>query len=136
MVGNKNECYEWLSNQSTTNDKGKTVLFKVEVYRKKRSLNANAYAWVLIGKIADVLRTSKEEVYLQMLEDYGQSIIVPVQQGLDIDGIFKYYRLIRSQPLNGQSADFYKIMKGSSAFDTKEMAVFIDGIISGLQSIV
>ena len=124
MIGTKKQVVDWLANQSETQQ------FEIKKRYKKRSLNANAYAWALISKIADELRTSKDEVYLQMLEDYGQSIIVPVHQGLDIDGIFKYYRLIKSQPLNGQSADFYKIMKGSSAFDTREMSIFIDGIVS------
>ena len=33
---------------------------KAVKYRKKRSLDANAYAWVLMSKIAAVLNTSKE----------------------------------------------------------------------------
>ena len=130
MIGNKRECFEWLSNQPDTRKDGKAKLFKINEYRAKRSLNANAYAWLLICRIADELKTSKGEIYLQMLEDYGQSVIVPVQQGIKVDGIFKYCKYIKTQDLNGQSADFYKIMKGSSNFDTKEMSVFIDGIVS------
>jgi N-glycosylase/DNA lyase len=40
-------------------------------YREKRSLDANAYAWQLMTKIAEALRTSKEEVYEIMLKRYG-----------------------------------------------------------------
>lgn len=39
--------------------------------QQKRSLNANAYAWVLMTKIAAVLKTSKEEVYEEMIRRYG-----------------------------------------------------------------
>lgn len=39
--------------------------------RQKRSLDANAYAWVLMGKIAEKVGTCKDDVYLQMLERYG-----------------------------------------------------------------
>lgn len=44
---------------------------KAVKYRQKRSLDANAYAWVLMSKIAAVLNTSKEEVYEEMLRRYG-----------------------------------------------------------------
>lgn len=40
-------------------------------HKKKRSLDANAYAWVLMSKIAAILRTSKEEIYEEMLRRYG-----------------------------------------------------------------
>lgn len=40
---------------------------KAVKHRENRSLDANAYAWVLMSKIADTLGTSKEEVYEEML---------------------------------------------------------------------
>ena len=40
---------------------------KIAHKKKSRSLIANSYAWAIITQIADVLRNSKEEVYLQML---------------------------------------------------------------------
>ena len=40
---------------------------EIKKYRRKRSLDANAYAWVLMSKLAEVLHTSKEEVYEEML---------------------------------------------------------------------
>ena len=46
--------------------------------KKKRSLNSNSYAWTLITQIADKLRSSKEEVYLQMLKRYGPSSVVSI----------------------------------------------------------
>ena len=50
----------------------KLLTVDISQQRKKRSLDANSYAWVLITKIADVLRTSKEELYIEMLKRYGQ----------------------------------------------------------------
>ena len=35
-------------------------------YRRKRSLDANAYAWVLMQKIAEAIHSDKWEVYLHM----------------------------------------------------------------------
>lgn len=52
--------------------KGKMLDVEIKQHREKRSLDANAYAWVLITKIADVLRASKETTYIEMLKRYGQ----------------------------------------------------------------
>lgn len=123
MIGNKAKILDWLKEQSDIQ------VFEIRKCRKKRYTDANLYAWHLINCIANVKKVSKEEVYLSMLEYYGQSIIVPVQQGLPINGIFKYYKLIDEKPINGQMASFYKLMKSSSLFDKKEMSIFIDGLI-------
>lgn len=99
-------------------------------HKEKRSLNANSYAWALIGKIADVLRTSKEEVYLNMLKRYGQSEIVSILSSIEVEGYFKYYEVAGKSTLNNKEFTHYKIYKGSSEYDTKEMTVLIDGIVS------
>ena len=43
----------------------------LKTWRKKRSLDANAYYWVLIEKIAKLNKTSKNVVHNIMLERYG-----------------------------------------------------------------
>ena len=40
--------------------------------RARRSLNANAYHWVLVGKIAEANGVSNAEVHNQLLCDYGE----------------------------------------------------------------
>lgn len=103
---------------------------KVEKVKKRRSLDSNAYCWVLINKIADVLRSSKEEVYLDMLKQYGQSTIISVLADIEVKGFFKYYEVFGSGTVNGKLFTHYKVFKGSSEFDTKDMAILIDGVIS------
>ena len=99
-------------------------------FRKRRSLNANAYAWKLITDIADVLRASKDEVYLNMLKRYGQSELISVLSHIPINGYIKYYEQAGESTLNGKAFTHYRVYKGSSEFDTREMAVLIDGIVS------
>ena len=99
-------------------------------FRKRRSLNANAYAWKLITDIADVLRASKDEIYLQMLKRYGQSELISVLSHIPIGGYIKYYEQAGESTLNGKAFTHYRVYKGSSEFDTREMAVLIDGIVS------
>lgn len=48
-------------------------------YRKKRSLDSNAYAWVLLGELQDVLNVSKEEIYRDLIRNIGSYEIVPVK---------------------------------------------------------
>lgn len=124
MIGNPQEIIQWLFEQ----DKNKK--FEIKEYHKKRSLNANAYAWALIGKIADVLRSSKDEVYLEMLKKYGQSEIVSVLSDINVTGYFKYFEEIATVKLQGKNFTHYKVFKGTSEYNTAEMAVFIDGVIS------
>ena len=42
--------------------KDKLIDFTAKVHREKRSLNSNNYCWLLCTKIANVLRSSTEEI--------------------------------------------------------------------------
>jgi hypothetical protein len=103
--------------------------YEIKEFKEKRSLSQNAYAWKLITQIGDILRKSKEEVYLQMLKDYGQSEIVSILSSINPKGYFKYYEEVGTGIVNSKEFTHYKIFKGSSEFDSKEMTIFIDGII-------
>lgn len=124
MIGKPQDLIQWLFNQD------REKLFEIKEHREKRSLTANAYAWALIGKIADAIRADKEDVYLKMLKSYGQSEVVSVLSNIDITGYIKYYEIIGHATLQGKKFTHYRIYKGSSEYDTQEMAVLIDGIIS------
>lgn len=130
MIGNSQQIIQWLFQQKDLEKK-----FEIKEYRQKRSLNANAYCWALIGEIADVLRKSKEDVYLAMLRDYGQSEIISVRSDINIIGYFKYYEKFGTGTVNGKEFTHYKVYKGSSEFDTREMSIFIDGVIQEAQAL-
>jgi hypothetical protein len=103
---------------------------KIDKHREKRSLNANNYAWKLLTEIGNVLRVSKEEVYLEMLKRYGQSEIISVLAHIPIHGYVKYCEEAGESTLNGKLFKHYKVYKGSSEFDTREMSIFLDGVVS------
>lgn len=109
-------------------DKDTLYDVKIEKHRKKRSNNANSYLWELCTQIGNKMNLSKNEVYLQMLKDYGQSMLIPVKKGLKPEGYTKYYEFECSSQLNGKEADWYKCYKGSSKYDTKEMSILIEGV--------
>ena len=110
-------------------DKDTIYDVKINKHREKRSLNANAYLWKLVTEIGNVLNKSKEEVYLQMLIDYGQSEMVCILSEIDVKGYFKYYKLAGTSILNGKEFNHYKIYKGSSEYDTKEMSILLNGVV-------
>ena len=105
------------------------VSFKLDRYREKRSLNANAYAWSLITEIANVMRLSKDDVYLLMLKRYGQSEMISVKDGIPIGQYIKYCDRAGESWLNNVLFKHYRVYKGSSEYDKREMSVFIDGVV-------
>lgn len=110
-------------------DKDTVYDVKIDKHREKRSLNANAYLWKLVTEMGNVLSKSKEEVYLQMLIDYGQSEMVSILSEIDVKGYFKYYKLAGTSILNGKEFNHYKIYKGSSEYNTKEMSILLEGVV-------
>lgn len=124
MIGSPKELIRWLLLQPDD------ARLEIKPYKEKRSLNANAYAWTLIQKIADVLRQDKNKVYVEMLDRYGQSEVVSVRADIDVNGIFKYFKEIGTGTVNGKEFTHYRVFKGSSEYDAKEMSILIDGIVS------
>ena len=56
------------------------LAIKIKPHKKKRSLDANAYCWTLISKIAEKTNVRKEEVYREAIKEIGgNSDIVCVQ---------------------------------------------------------
>ena len=124
MIGTPLALIAWLTTQPEKQ-------YEITEYHPKRSLSANAYAWALIQKIAESMTPprSKNEVYLQMLKDYGQSEFVSVLSDINVSGYFKYYEEYGKGHVEGREFTHYKVYKGSSEMDSREMAILIDGII-------
>ena len=129
MTGNAIQLITYLYEQD------KEKLFDLVEHRKKRSLNSNSYLWHLVNEIANAMRMSKEEVYLQMLKDYGQSEVISLLSSINVDGYFKYYEVIGESILNNKEFKHIRIFKGSSEYDTREMSILLDGVIREAESV-
>lgn len=97
--------------------------------RKKRSNDANALCWKLCTEIANVLRTDKESIYVDMLKSYGQSDIWAAGPETNPEQHFKYFDFFGKRTVGGKEVCFYTVYRGSSEYDTKEMSILLDGII-------
>lgn len=102
-------------------------------YRQKRSLNANAYAWVLMQKIAEVIHSDRESVYIEMLKKYSRDFTFVICKEKAIGKLKELYRTcidLGEVNVNGMEGHQMQVFFGSSTFDSKSMSVFIDGIVS------
>lgn len=117
---------------------GKCNISFCESIKRRRSMDANDYAHKLISRIADVLQAKKEEVYIQMIQQYGQPQLDEVGQPIFIAALSKvdvskygiYAKKAGCKTFNGEEYITYMIMRGISTYTTKEMRIFIDGIVS------
>ena len=101
----------------------------IDKHRNKRSLNANNYAWKLITEIGNQLRMSKEEVYMQMLKDYGQREYICMLSNADPNRISKYFEEQGTFKQNGNTFTSYMFYVGTSQYNSKEMSIFIEGLV-------
>ena len=112
--------------------KGKLLDVEIKVHRNRRSLNANAYLWVLLSKLAEVLHTNKDELYLLMLERYGvfTHVIVKPEAVERVKAEWRTVRELGKGKIGNIEGVQLQCYFGSSTYDSKEMATLIDGVVS------
>lgn len=125
FTGTKTEINQFLFKL----DKNTIWDVKIEKHRNKRSLDANAYSWVLQNEISNVLRISKEEVHFDMLKNYGQRDYVSMLANINIADYYTYYEEVGTYKQNNNTFKSYLIYKGTHNYDSREMSIFIDGVV-------
>ena len=109
----------------------------VKKISKKRSLNANAYFHLLVGKIAEKNHTSKAFAKNLLMARYGQEEIIdgeryiisalsniPMCEREDI-----HCKAIGYGHTNGKEFTHYCVMRPTHEYDSVEMAHLIDGTV-------
>ena len=110
---------------------------KIEPYRKKRSLDANGYMWVLLREMAEKLKTTDKEIYREMIRRVGQVTILPVKDEA-IETFVKRWELngegwqvdVIGACKNTEGYSNLRCYYGSSVYDTKEFSVLLDEVIA------
>lgn len=124
------------------NHKDKLYDLEVKEHRKKRSLDANAYAWVLINKIADALRITPKEIYRQAIQNVGGNYeIIPVKE----EAADHFKQIWEAQGLGWPCVDMgkskiqgYRNLRayyGSSTYDTRQMSQLIDSLVQDCKAL-
>ena len=116
--------------------KEKKYVADVKEYRERRSLDANAYAWVLIGKLSAKLNIPPEEIYRAAIRDTGGNYeVMPVRD----DALERWKAIWQSnglgwicEEIGPSKLDGYTNVRnfyGSSAYDKKQMSRLVEIIV-------
>ena len=114
----------------------------IKEHREKRSLDANAYCWVLINKLADVMRIPPVEVYRQTIQDIsGNNEIIPIKeeavaqfkQAWSHNGIGWLCRDMGKSKIPGYRN--LMVYYGSSVYNTKQMSALIDHLVQDCKAL-
>lgn len=119
----------------------KTLSVEVKQWRERRSLEANAYAWVMIDKIAEATKQGRTEVYRSYIREVpgnSQLVCVPTKavsrliQGWNHNGLGWITDTMPSKLPDCTNVQLYY---GSSTYDTKQMSALIDLIIQDAKAL-
>jgi hypothetical protein len=120
-----------------------SLTIKIGKFRKKRSLDANAYYWLLVGKLAKVLKISIPYCHNLMLRRYGtleefdgRPVYIIIQDTDEAsekaDEAETYHIKPTAQVKEGNDGLMYRtylLLKGSHDYDTAEMSDLIEGLV-------
>lgn len=116
--------------------RGVKYVAELKRWRQRRSLDANAYCWVLLGKLSAALNLPPEDIYRRLIRDVGDNYeVMPVKdQALDRwrdiwekNGLGWRCEVIGPSKLEGYTnvRNFY----GSSVYDKAQMGRLLDIVI-------
>ena len=112
-------------------------------YKETRSLNANAYFHLLVGKIAEAMNLGADEVKVKMVLDYGvvatecgEPVVVALPKAANASDYYTYARWISDfTAKNGKEYSQYIFYKRTHTLDKTEMARLIDGVVYEAQEL-
>nr|DAF37100.1 MAG TPA: NinB protein [Caudoviricetes sp.] len=113
---------------------GKAYAAELSEVKNRRSLDANAYCWVLIGALSEALGRPRDEIYRHYVREMGVNTIVCVksdaadniQEAWCKHGIGWVTDAFQSKLSGCTNVVLYY---GSSCYDTKQMSRLIDLIV-------
>ena len=108
--------------------------------RKKRSLDANAYAWVLMDKLAAVLGYKKEDIYRYAIRNIGGNSDTVCVQNRAVERLRESWSrngigwVSEIMPSKIDDCTNVILYYGSSTFDSYQMSRFIDLLVQDCKS--
>lgn len=118
----------------------KTYELRIAEHKEKRSLNANAYCWVLCEKLAVALQMTKEDVYRYHIKQVGLHKAIEIQSDAvstmdhvwSIQGIGWFTEIVDYSDREGFV--LLNLYYGSSCYNSKQMSRLIDNLVQDCQS--
>lgn len=116
---------------------GKVFDCEIKEHKEKRSLNANNYSWKLQDEISKKLGIGIDEVHNKMVLDYGVletfSILKDAMESAT--RMFDYFKVLGESEINGKTFVHIRAGIGTHLYNTKEMSVFINGVVQEAQQL-
>ena len=121
---------------------GKDITIDIKRFFNRRSLDANAYCWLLIDKIAAKTNRKKTEVYLEEIKEIGGiTFYVGVKDEIRDAYVAAWKRdhigrdawILPESGKEGWST--IKVRLGSSDFDSQQMSRLIDAVIQDAEAL-
>lgn len=106
--------------------------WKIEEYHEKRSLDANAYFYVLQNKLAEKIKMNNKKLHKILLKNYGEVYQILISAKIkkeELKKAFDYFDIIDTIIKNGKKFNVVNIYMPSHKMDTKQMARLIDGLV-------
>lgn len=109
---------------------------KITKYIKRRSMDANAYFWVLCGRLADKLGQNKDDIYRRLVREIGGNYeVIPIRK----DAVEAFKRNWCSGRIgwvceelgNSKIQGYVNLIAyyGSSVYDSRQMSRLIDSVV-------
>lgn len=117
------------------------VEFTIKRYRKRRSLDANAYFWVMCGRLAEATHHPREDIYRHSIREIGgncETVCVmeeaaqKLRDGWEHNGMGWVTDTIPSKLPGCVNVVLYY---GSSTYDSAQMSRLIDNIIQDCKAV-
>lgn len=107
------------------------LLLMVDKYRKKRTLDQNAFMWALLTELATVMKSDKDSLYIMMLERYGKwDYLICLDKAIpSLEKVYSHVQQIDEKVEDGKRMVKCMCFLGSSHYNTKDMTTLLDGVI-------
>lgn len=134
----KSDCIKVIAETSSyidSLDDEKQYMLTIKEKKNKRSLNANAYAWVLLDRLAEKLNIAKADLYRGYIKEIGgnsdtvcviDKAVDKLREGWQHNGIGWVTDTIPSKIEGCTNVILYY---GSSTYDSKQMSRLINLIV-------
>jgi hypothetical protein len=114
---------------------GKELDVEIKQHRKKRSLSANAYCWVLVDKIAARSGVDKTSVYRETIRNIGGVSDIVCCQDRAVEALRSGWQahgvgwITETMPSKLEGCTNVILYYGSSTYDTAQMSRLIDLLV-------
>lgn len=115
-------------------DPDKEYDIEIKKHRNKRSLDANAYLWVIADKLAEKLEITATDVYRRAIHDVGV-FHYGMYRNKDVKIAIAMWEsngvgwVAEAEPSSVPGCQSVKFYHGSSSYDTKQMSRLIDYVV-------